>query len=247
MHSRGFTQCPEYLGIEGSHEVLSYVEGDTFNYPLEGHVATQTALMSAGRLLRRLHDATETFLHLHNPENLRWMLPGREPQEVICHGDPAPYNVALKGDEVVGVFDFDAAHPAPRVWDLAYAAYTWAPFKTTPADARGSLAEQIHRAGLFCRSYGASPRHRADLVETMILRLQALVVFMRNEAEAGNGKFQDDISHGHDLGYLADIAYLRTHEQAITAGLAERQRPRDAPQGDSMRRCHDPRPIHPAS
>ena len=81
-------------------------------------------MVSAAKLLRTYHDATESFI---TPETfkLSWMLPVKEPAEVIVHGDFAPYNVALKGNRAVGIIDFDTAHPAPRLWDIAYAVYRW--------------------------------------------------------------------------------------------------------------------------
>lgn len=222
LRGQGFTECPAFLGIEGDCEVLSFIEGDTYNYPLTGAISTADALVSAARLLRRLHDASQDFLPLHKASSTKWMLPAQEPPEVVCHGDFAPYNVALDGTSVAGVFDFDAAHPAPRIWDLAYSVYAWSPFKTHAADAMGSLEGQIERARLFCDSYALSAPERRRLVPAMIRRLRALIDFMRTQAEAGNEKFQRDIEHGHHLGYAADIEYLRAHAESITLGLLEK-------------------------
>ncbi len=223
LHSRGFTCCPEALGFEGDNEILSFVEGKTFNYPLTGAIAGEKALESAGRMLRRLHDASEDFLLLHSSEDLQWMLPPREPAEVICHGDFTPYNVALTGDLVSGIFDFDTAHPAPRIWDLAFSVYCWAPYKTNPDDALGDLAEQTRRAVLFCNAYGADGRQREGLVELMILRLLALLDFMRSEAEAGDTHFIRNMDEGHHLGYLNDIEYLKINRDRITEALVDGQ------------------------
>lgn len=55
------------------------------------------------------------------------MLPARSPAEVICHGDIAPYNSAVRDGRVIGFIDFDTAHPAPRLGDVAYAVYRYAP------------------------------------------------------------------------------------------------------------------------
>jgi len=122
LESEGFNGSPRFISSEVNCEVLSFVEGDTFNYPLSGAIASEQAVSSCARLLRKLHDTTANCLLL-NDTKLQWMLPSREPQEVVCHGDFTPYNVALKGREIVGVFDFDAAHPAPRLWDLAFSVY----------------------------------------------------------------------------------------------------------------------------
>ncbi|GAM67933.1 hypothetical protein JCM19236_2088 [Vibrio sp. JCM 19236] len=105
---------PRVLGTDQNAEYLSFVEGDTYNYPLVGNVASIQAIESAAKLLRTIHDASEPLVD--ELKSCNWMLQTREPAEVICHGDFTPYNVALQGNIVVGVFDFDTAHPAPRIW-----------------------------------------------------------------------------------------------------------------------------------
>lgn len=136
--------------------------------------------------------------------------------EVICHGDYAPYNVALIGSETVGIIDFDTAHPAPRVWDITYAVYCWAPFKTHEYDAMGDLGTQSIRAKQFCDAYGLLEVDRLVLVKAMTERVQALVEHMYNEVSNGNQAFIENIKDGHHLAYLADIQYLNDNEQYIT-------------------------------
>ncbi|MFH0258269.1 phosphotransferase [Vibrio rumoiensis] len=216
---KGLIESPIFLGYQGENECLSFVEGETYNYPLSGPIASDEALISSAKLLKKMHDASVDFLSLHSSDDLHWMLEAREPKEVICHGDFTPYNVSLKGNKVVGVFDFDTAHPAPRVWDLAYSIYCWAPFKTDSIDRLGTLAQQIERARIFCDAYNATQQQREVLVETMIQRLQSLVLFMQSQAACGNEQFSQNIAQGHHLSYLNDIEYLRQYHFQITAQL----------------------------
>lgn len=211
--------CPRFLGMNQTQEILSFVAGDTYNYPLTGAIASVEALTSAGRLLRAIHDATASLLGRIDVGKQQWMLEPREPYEVICHGDFTPYNVALTQNSVVGVFDFDTAHPAPRVWDLAYSVYCWAPFKTDNNDKLGTIIEQVTRAKLFCDSYGVTSLEREQLAEVMVKRLQALVSFMRQEAESGNESFAKNIEQGHLQAYLNDIDYISINTQAIQCAL----------------------------
>lgn len=212
-----FDSAPRALGFDTEgNEILSYVTGDVYNYPLVGAIASTEALCSAAELLRDYHDATASFVQSDQFGTLRWLLPNREPREVVCHGDYAPYNVALNGSKVVGVFDFDTAHPAPRVWDVAYAVYCWAPFKTNSSDSLGDLAEQTMRARLFCDAYGLLHEDRVCLVETMISRIQTLVEFMHEQAAKGHEGFIANLKDGHDVAYIADIEYLRCHKKPIT-------------------------------
>jgi len=220
LESEGFNCAPKAFGFDDNgNEVLSYVLGDVYNYPLTGNIATDEALISAGKLLHQYHDATVSFISSPLFKNTKWMLPGRKPYEAICHGDFAPYNVALNGKQTVGIFDFDTAHPAPRIWDVAYAIYCWAPFKTNKYDALGDLKSQSIRARLFCDSYGLSNAEREKLVEVMIDSVQTLVNYMQNEADNGNEAFIKNINDGHHLAYLADIEYLKANHQSITNSL----------------------------
>ncbi|MDD1779842.1 aminoglycoside phosphotransferase family protein [Enterovibrio sp. ZSDZ35] len=219
LHRNGFTQCPLPLSIEANTETVTLVDGETYDYPLKGAIASEEALISAAKLLRKFHDTSAMFIASMPSDCLHWQQPLRDPVEVICHSDFAPYNVALNGDKVVGVFDFDTAHPGPRMWDLAYAVYCWAPFKTHRHDAMGSLVEQSTRARLFCVHYGAVERDKLQLVDCMISRLQSLVSFMYAEADSGNTKFQQDIEQGHQNAYLKDIDYLLRNKAQITRQL----------------------------
>ena len=211
--------CPRFVGTREQQEVLSFVSGDTYNYPLVGAIASTDAIVSAAKMLRIIHDSSVAFLDQIDVASHRWMLEPKEPFEVVCHGDFTPYNVALSGNSVVGVFDFDTAHPAPRWWDLAYSVYCWAPFKTDSNDKLGDLPEQISRARIFCDGYGATQSERVHLAEAMVMRLNALVSFMREEAENGNVSFAQNIEQGHLQAYLNDIDYLSRNKDKIQQAL----------------------------
>lgn len=220
VRAQGFLGAPTPLGFDDQgNEVVSFLPGLVSNYPLSEDAKSLLALISAAQLLRNFHDATVSFLNAETV-SLPWLLPPRSPMEVICHGDFAPYNVVLEGQKAVGIIDFDTAHPAPRVWDIAYALYRWAPF-TNPFndDGFGSLAEQIQRASHFCAQYGLSLSQRKLLPTLMIERLETLVNFMIAKAKAGNETFQENMADGHHLIYRADIDYLKHNRPAILAGL----------------------------
>jgi aminoglycoside phosphotransferase (APT) family kinase protein len=148
------------------------------------------------------------------------MLPSQEPREIVCHGDYAPYNVAAAEHEAVGIIDFDAAHPAPRLWDLAYAVYRWAPLSdpSNPGVISG-LDEQLRRAEIFCMAYGMTAEERHQLPETICRRLQALVNFMQTRASAEDGTFMEDVAAGHARLYLSDIDYISTHRDQLLRAL----------------------------
>lgn len=138
----------------------------------------------------------------------------------MCHGDFAPYNVVFEGDQAVGIIDFDTTYPGPRVWDIAYALYRFAPFTNSDnEDGFGKREDQISRARLFCDAYGLAKEPRGGMACLMIERLQSLVKFMLNQAEHGNGICEFNIQEGHHLLYLADMEYIKSYKRHIEDGL----------------------------
>ena len=83
-------ECPRFLGVNQDQDILSFVVGNTYNYPLVGAIATADSLISAGKLLRKIHDSTALLLKEIDVNAHEWMLEPREPFEVICHGDFTP-------------------------------------------------------------------------------------------------------------------------------------------------------------
>ncbi|MFB9962517.1 phosphotransferase enzyme family protein [Sinosporangium siamense] len=208
LRRRGFTAAPSLHGVtEDGFEILDFLPGKVPGYPLPPAATTRKALESAAALLRAYHDCTVDFVAEAPSEG--WMLLALSPAEVICHGDYAPYNCVLDGDTVVGVIDFDTAHPGTRLWDIAYAVYRWAP-TTSPAnpDGFGTPEEQAERARLFCDHYGLDEDDRAGLVDTVIARLHALVAFMKAQAAVGHPAFTGHLAAGHHLHYLADAEHM---------------------------------------
>ena len=221
IHAQGFHGAPLPLEFdENGREIVTFLEGNVSNYPLTPAATSTEALTSAAKLLRAHHDASATFLN-QDLSKLSWFLPPREPAEVVCHGDFAPYNVVLNGREAVAIIDFDTAHPAPRTWDIAYALYRWAPFtQPTNNDGFGTLQEQTARGRLFCTHYGLPSEKRHHLPQIMIERLHTLVSFMQSKAAAGDETFKQHLTDGHHQLYLTDITYIEQNQLFITAELS---------------------------
>ena len=220
LHNHGFTSVPKPLGFDvDGNEQVSFVDGAVHNSLITAEARSETALISAAQLLRHYHDATASFISSETID-LPWMLPSLKPIEVMCHGDYAPYNVAQKNDRVIGIFDFDTAHPAPRVWDVAYAVYRWAPLVGDHnTEGFGSLGEKIGRAKLFCDAYRLEPTQRQTLGEMIVQRLETMIAFMHAEAKAGNMTFAEHIREGHDQLYKGDIEFVDDNLEAIREGI----------------------------
>ena len=123
----GFTGAPRALGMdERNREVLSYLEGECGEYPLAPHWVTDEALVTVATMLRMFHDAQYGF---QPPPSAVWRSFGPPPPdtEVICHHDAAPHNVSGGRTAPSALIDFDLASPGARIYDVAYAAWTWVP------------------------------------------------------------------------------------------------------------------------
>ena len=220
FRAAGVVGVPAWHGVdERNRDVFDYLPGEAGNYPLSAQVRGDTALATAARLLRSLHDASVPLI---DETDLPWQLPPIEPVEVVCHGDFATYNCVFEAGEAVGVIDFDAARLGPRRWDLAYAIYRFAPL-THPAnrDGFGDPAEQARRARLFLDAYGCTRRQRRDAVDTVGPRMAQMVSFMRDAAAAGDPYFARHIENGHADNYLRDIGYVETWAALWTALVVE--------------------------
>jgi aminoglycoside phosphotransferase (APT) family kinase protein len=178
LHDAGVRGIPRPVGvIEGGREVLSYVEGAVPSYPLPGWVWTDASLDSSARLLRQVHDAT-TPLDLVGP----WRSPTREPAEVVCHNDFAPYNLVFHESMVIGAIDWDFASPGPRLWDLAYLAYRIVPLTT--ADWRDGFthAQRLDRLRRLLSGYGTDDGP-SQVFEVLHERLLDLASFSDRAAQ----------------------------------------------------------------
>jgi aminoglycoside phosphotransferase (APT) family kinase protein len=158
-------------------------------------------LDQAAGLLRRLHDATTGF-----PRDGRcWQLPAREPDEVVCHNDVAPYNLVFRDGAVAGLIDFEAAAPGPRAWDLAYLAYRLVPLTApgNPDGIRSSRAVRAARLRRLCDAYGCGTTPE-QLLPVVVTRLEELATFTEARAAAGGPAELRD----HVALYRGDAALL---------------------------------------
>ena len=219
LHENGVNFVPEPYSINEKEEIISFVSGEVFNYPLPQKFLKDSMLISAAQLLLKFHNySTKYISRLSNNEN--WMLPILSPIEVMCHGDFAPYNVTIVNNLAFGIIDFDTLHPGSRMWDIAYAIYRWIPFESpSNSDYCENLKEQIRKTKLFLDTYGLELEIRNSFVEVLIKRLEALVGFMTYEASNGNEDFKLNIEEGHLQKYLKDIEYLKENEKEIISGI----------------------------
>jgi hypothetical protein len=178
LRAAGVRGVPRPLDIvEGHREVLTFVDGTVPAYPMPDWVWAERALESSATLLRQVHDVTAGE-DIGGP----WRSPVREPIEVICHNDFAPYNLVFEGSEVVGAIDWDFASPGPRLWDIAYLAYRIVPLSSGDRRDGFSDDERARRLQRLLAAYDCNVEPH-EVVGTVRDRLLALAAFSDDSAE----------------------------------------------------------------
>ncbi|HVX42457.1 MAG TPA: phosphotransferase [Mycobacteriales bacterium] len=160
LQDAGFKHAPRVVGMDGEFEIVTFVEGET---PTKGEERwiDEPVLTSVGALLRRYHDAVRTFVP---PEWARWQhtsIPTTG--TLVGHNDLYLGNVVFRDRDAIGLIDFDFAHPADPLWDLAMAAWHWLPLLTRPRPAPAS--ELPARLRVLLEAYGVARAQRPEVVD----------------------------------------------------------------------------------
>ena len=169
LESVGFAASPRFLGSDGLVDRYSYIPGETAPADLKRYGA-DSVLIEVGQLVRRYHDAMAGF---QPPSSVRWpIMPGTPSSDgTICHNDIAPWNVVFREGHVAGLIDWDLVAPATRGWDLAYAAWRFAPLY--PGELYGTTRDRVRHVHLLLDAYGMARGERTDLPETILARMRS--------------------------------------------------------------------------
>lgn len=190
LEKAGFDGAPRVLGFnEQGREIVTFLDGETTGEPpWPAWVTSDAALVSVAAWLRRLHDATESFVP---PEGSTWFAGQTwRPGLVIGHHDAGPFNAVWReggpaDGAIAGFVDWDTAGPSSRELDLAYSALFWVPLLTPGAAWPHSAAhagDRARRLHLFLdvygydgdrRAFGAAVVARARLNAAVVDRLAA--------------------------------------------------------------------------
>lgn len=235
LEKKGIQFTPRFLGTKDvNQEMLSYVEGETIeHYPTQSDIQSKMMTVQlAAKMLREYHDATLDFER--RDEDI-WFLSyeGNLKKEVICHNDFAPYNVAFKHHKPIGLIDFDTACPAPRIWDIAYAVYRFVPLSMEVYDPNTNKYRKYDKTldsserRLLLRNFleayasgiqdvkgvtGVEGKAVLDVLEVLqnvIMRLEALVKLFDEECSKGNLVFIKMKEEGHQQLYIDEIAFIK--------------------------------------
>jgi hypothetical protein len=174
LEAAGFP-ASRLLGAGDGQETLSWIPGESGPHGW-AKIVPEAGLRRWARFLRRYHDAVRGY---RPPPGSCWSSgPGTcAAGEIVCHGDFGPWNGVWRGNDPVGLIDFDHARPAPPWSDIAYALEYAAPFR----DDRECVAwlhyleppDRRRRIEVFCAAYGTDVP--AD-VATRVAAQQRLVL-----------------------------------------------------------------------
>jgi hypothetical protein len=210
----GFEGAPRALGYdETGRQVLSFVEGVVDPDPSDLDLSR---LAEVGRMIRRLHDASSTFIP---PTDAIWnvaIAPDRE--DLVCHHDLAPWNLVRTPTQMTFI-DWDGAGPGSRLWDVAYAAHGFVPLSPS---ARISDEVAGRRLAALVDGYGLGHEERALLVDMLGPRIRSMYELLTTGHETGTAPWNRLWDEGHGTVWRADAEYV-DHQRStwLTAlGLA---------------------------
>jgi len=180
LRAQGLDCVPEPVGIHDDVEAVAFVPGDA-GPDAWPHQVTETGLTSAAGLLRRVHDASAGFVP---PADASWAFPPVPGADVVCHGDPGPWNFVWRDGVAVALIDWEHASPGPALDDVAAALDSFTPFRPDDvAQRHGFVAppDRSTRLRTFAAAYGTGGT--SGLVDRVIERQQTTVIRVSDLAE----------------------------------------------------------------
>lgn len=192
LEAVGFAEAPRVLGVdEQGREVLSHLDGETVGdrVPWPSWARSTEALRQVGGWMRRLHDATTSFVPA---SDARWFSrQGWQPGLVVGHHDAGPHNAVWRDGRLVGFVDWDTAGPSSRERDLAFAALCWVPLR--PPEVVATLGftgdQRRERLHLLLDAYGYDD-DRAAFGAAVAARARMNAGVIRRLADGGDPVYQ---------------------------------------------------------
>ena len=217
LRDQGLTCVPEPIAIEGDVERLAVIEGESGAGGWT-HQHSEAGLCSAARLLRTLHDASVGW---EPPPDAVLCAPdvaSGSAETVWCHGDVGPWNMVWRGDNAVGLIDWDFLHRGPRLDDVAYAlrwftparddamVLTWHHFAHVP--------DRATRVRAFLQAYGGLPPF--DVAEAIATRMEATMALELSLAEAGVEPQRTWVAEGSQEWEAGEARWVREHAHLLS-------------------------------
>jgi hypothetical protein len=206
-HLAGRIPCvPRVHGFDAQgREVLDYLPGRIVDVDTE--LLTPGQIVALVRWTRDFHAAVRDFLH-PGP----WRYFGIAAPTLIGDNDIAPYNACFDGDELAGLFDWDAAGPTNPLAELAFIAWNCVPLWR---DIGARTAAE--RLTLIASTYGGFSGR--DVLFAVPGRIQMMVDGIPVRAAAGDPGMANLMTVGEPGRTAEALAGLVTRIPAIDAYL----------------------------
>lgn len=215
----GFDAAPRVAGFDDQgREIVTWVEGEAPVLPWPPWMRSEDALGALGRLLRRYHDAVDSFRPPAGAVWRRWV--GSPGGPIIRHGDLWPSNVVFRHGLPVAFIDWEFAQPGTHLDDLASAAKHWVPLTSderAEADGWQTPVDRARRLRLLCDAYGLSADERPDLLRTAIRNSEYGFRSHQTWGEAGVPGFAEMWRAGSGTRILGDRVWLEEHRSELEA------------------------------
>jgi hypothetical protein len=216
LAERGFDGAPGVHGIdERGREVLDFVEGDVVHPDHDSLLEPDVALADVAALIRRFHDAVESF----TPRApFAWSDRGGDPAgplEIVCHNDLAPWNLVHGRDGRWVFIDWDLAAPGRRSWDLA-----WALLAMVPLMPGGDFSDErlVERISLFRATYGCDA-FPDDVLAVAVERCAREADLIDRRGAAGEPPYDRLLRDGHREIWHAAASHIDAHRPEWQSAL----------------------------
>ncbi len=200
--------APEPRGRdEKGRRVIEFVAGEL---AIERGAMAPGDLHRVGRMVRAIHDASAAYVA---PEGSVWETAIAAPgADLVCHNDLAPWNL-VQGERWVFI-DWDAAAPSTRLWDLAYAAQSFA-----LNDASASPDQASQGLAALADGYGADAEVRRGLPDAMAERTAAMHDLLRRSHATGAKPWASMFVEGHGDHWRTVAEYVGRHREVWVTAL----------------------------
>lgn len=216
LASKDHPGAPRLVDVNDTHEVLSYLPGDSLP-PNLGEFRSHDTLVMIAEAIRSLHIALSDFvppLELPFPE----MPHAPENGSFACHNGLAPWNTIVKDRMFVGFIDWDLVTLATPAWDLAYAAWRFVPLY--PDDSSfGRVEARGRRLKLFLDTYGLTDAERSGFIDLIRQRQLSGYLTVEQWGRARLPGFDRLFDQGLHLGALDDIVWLDMHRTELQQAI----------------------------
>lgn len=211
----GFAGAPRVLGVDDEgREILTYIPGVSLSMEAPHLLESTDGVAKAGALVASLHAAMRSFVA---SEHSSWWTGSMDPVPslTLTHGDLAPWNVIVDGDDWY-LIDWDSACPGRFVWEAAYSLHTFAMLWPDPAL---SDVDAIARIRAFGDGARLSKTTLADVLRLVPSRTRAVADMIDTFADQGQPAFTSLREEGHTQVWRGASVYVESRLQPWLDGV----------------------------